>query len=66
MKLFEKNNTTEVKPVIHIVNPVVVPVGSIVVLDGRPFRSESYGLVEVTIQELPKEELVADENTQQA
>ncbi|CAB4183325.1 hypothetical protein UFOVP1439_14 [uncultured Caudovirales phage] len=59
MGLFNKEPATTNTvngPSVNITNPVVVPSGSILLIDGKAYRAEAYALVEIPFQRLPVEE----------
>jgi len=56
MKMFKKDSEVPEVTVVKTETPVVVPNGSLVIVDGRVFRAEAYGLVEVIYQYLPTPE----------
>lgn len=57
MGIFKKpeQNIVNIEPQVSITNPVIVPVGSVLLTAGKAYRAESYALVEIPIQKLEVE-----------
>lgn len=53
MGLFKtKTNIVNFDPAVNITNPLVVPVGSIILIGDKAYRAETYALVEIPVQTL--------------